>query len=312
MCTQDDQYHFRCADKHGVYVKPGKQYLEAAPMAVEAAPKAVPKRLTLKVPDGTSGGAVLNVRRNGLKYKVVVPEGLQPGDPFTADLGLHGEVQLGVASGAADRLSQREADAIVHAEKADRAKIEGRAPDALQQEAVISKASAHPVSLFDTFFNLFSKEETDESHDDNSVQKRSAVDRLMQVVKQGDSSALNHTKLSRSTDGDSMVRLSSTSAAVLNCCCRSPQQSSINGCCVQQRPTRICSVISEQRQSLERQLQRRQAKFHWQRRKSSIRGCCVQQKLILIYSVISERQQSLEIPLQYRQPNCHWQSVRWR
>ena len=51
-------------------------------------------KLTLKVPDGTSGGTMLNVRQNGIKYKVAVPEGLQPGDQFTADLGPHNEVGL--------------------------------------------------------------------------------------------------------------------------------------------------------------------------------------------------------------------------
>merc|ERR1711865_735587 len=49
-------------------------------------------QLTLKVPDGTSGGTILNVKQNGIKYKVAVPEGLQPGDQFTADLGPHNEV----------------------------------------------------------------------------------------------------------------------------------------------------------------------------------------------------------------------------
>ena len=50
------------------------------------------QQLTLKVPDGTSSGTMLNVKQNGIKYKVAVPEGLQPGDQFTADLGPHNEV----------------------------------------------------------------------------------------------------------------------------------------------------------------------------------------------------------------------------
>jgi len=51
------------------------------------------KPLKLKVPEGTSGGAVLNVKHNGLRYKLRVPEGLQPGSSFTADLGPHNEVE---------------------------------------------------------------------------------------------------------------------------------------------------------------------------------------------------------------------------
>jgi len=50
------------------------------------------QQLTLKVPDGTSSGTMLNVKQKGIKYKVAVPEGLQPGDQFTADLGPHNEV----------------------------------------------------------------------------------------------------------------------------------------------------------------------------------------------------------------------------
>ena len=43
-------------------------------------------QLKLKVPEGTSGGTVLNVEQNGITYKVTVPEDLLPGDQFTADL----------------------------------------------------------------------------------------------------------------------------------------------------------------------------------------------------------------------------------
>ena len=44
-------------------------------------------QLKLKVPEGTSGGTVLNVKHDGINYKVTVPEGLLPGDQFTTDLG---------------------------------------------------------------------------------------------------------------------------------------------------------------------------------------------------------------------------------
>ena len=51
-------------------------------------------QLTLGVPDGAGSGTMLNVKQNGIKYKVPVPEGLQPGDQFTANLGPHNEVGL--------------------------------------------------------------------------------------------------------------------------------------------------------------------------------------------------------------------------
>ena len=70
------------------------------------------KQIMLTVPDRTSGGTVLNVKQNGLKYKVAVPEGLYPGDAFTADLGLHNEVHSGLPN-ALGRVTQSDGDFII-------------------------------------------------------------------------------------------------------------------------------------------------------------------------------------------------------
>jgi len=77
----------------------------------QESPDSPSKPLTLKVPEGTSGGAVLNVKQNGRKYKVAVPEGLQSGDSFTADLGPHNKVESGAVAEARKLLDGVKAEA---------------------------------------------------------------------------------------------------------------------------------------------------------------------------------------------------------
>ena len=59
-------------------------------------------QVTLTVPEGASGGTVLSVKQNGVKYRVSVPDGLQPGLQFTADLGAHNAVAPSCAVHGAD------------------------------------------------------------------------------------------------------------------------------------------------------------------------------------------------------------------